>query len=131
MTALVFLLGFSIVGAVAAFGASLLGAWRSQALVELAEERGRVRLEELQTTVAGLQKTLDGQTAHFKDVEHQPLVQTVPAVLRPGLNLGKRSQVLRMHRNGEAAERIAAALEIPRQEVDLLIKVHRIVIASL
>ena len=131
MTPPVFLLGFSAVLAVTAIGLSLLSAWRSQALIELADERARARVAELQPTVAALQKALDSQTAQFKDEEHQPLPSSTPAAPRSGLNLSKRSQVLRMHRNGEAPDRIAAALAIPQQEVDLLIKVHRIVIASL
>ena len=48
-----------------------------------------------------------------------------------GLNLTKRAQVLRMHRRGDPPERIASLLEVPRQEVDLLIKVHRIIISQL
>jgi hypothetical protein len=35
-----------------------------------------------------------------------------------------------MHRHGEGAEQIAAALDLPRQEVELLLKVHRIVLSS-
>jgi hypothetical protein len=34
-----------------------------------------------------------------------------------------------MHRHGESAEQIAGALQVPRQEVDLLLKVHRIVLS--
>lgn len=41
------------------------------------------------------------------------------------LNLNKRGQVLRMRRRGENPETIAAALSIPRNEVDLLLKVHQ------
>jgi hypothetical protein len=44
--------------------------------------------------------------------------------------MSKRSQALRMHRQGERADQIAENLSLPRQEVDLLLKVHRIVIAS-
>jgi hypothetical protein len=36
-----------------------------------------------------------------------------------------------MHRRGEAPQKIAAALEIPRQEVELLLKVHRIVMSNI
>ncbi len=131
MTSTIFLLGFSAVLAVAAIGLSLLSAWRSQVLIQLVDDRARARTDELQATVAALQKALDGQAAQFRDVEHQSLAVSVPAIPRSGLNLGKRTQVLRMHRSGEAPDRIAAALEIPQQEVDLLLKVHRIVIASL
>jgi len=48
----------------------------------------------------------------------------VPAVGQP-LNLNKRGQVLRMRRRGENPETIAAALSIPQNEVDLLLKVHQ------
>lgn len=47
-----------------------------------------------------------------------------PAAGQP-LNLNKRGQVLRMRRRGENPETIAAALAIPRNEVDLLLKVHQ------
>ena len=58
------------------------------------------------------------------------VAEPVPTV-RPAMNLSKRSQALRMHRRGDPPEAIAAALSIPFQEVDLLIKVHRIVLATL
>jgi hypothetical protein len=45
--------------------------------------------------------------------------------------MNKRSQVLRMHRKGDAPEQIAIALEVPLQEVDLLLKVQRIVLHNL
>ena len=48
----------------------------------------------------------------------------VPASGQP-LNLNKRGQVLRMRRRGENPETIAAALSIPQNEVDLLLKVHQ------
>jgi hypothetical protein len=125
----ILVIGFSAVLSVAAIGVSLFAFWRSQALVKLVDERARVRVEELQTMVADLQKALDGQAVQLKEVEYLPPPTAVRAP-RAGLNLGKRSQVLRMHRNGDAAERIAVVLEVARQEVDLLIKVHRIVLAN-
>jgi len=41
-----------------------------------------------------------------------------------GLNLTKRAQVLRMHRRGESLATISAALQSPRNEIELLVKVH-------
>lgn len=38
-----------------------------------------------------------------------------------------RSKVLKMHRLGQSADRIAGALRVPKSEVDLLVKVHKIV----
>jgi hypothetical protein len=35
-----------------------------------------------------------------------------------------------MHRQGEASDQIAEALALPRQEIDLLLKVHRIVVSN-
>ena len=51
-----------------------------------------------------------------------------PPASRSGLNLSKRTQVLRLHRNGQSSAGIAETLALPRAEVDLLIKVHQIVV---
>ena len=47
-----------------------------------------------------------------------------PTPPRSGLNLTKRSQALQMFRRGETPQDIAAALSIPRNEVELLVKVQ-------
>ena len=49
-----------------------------------------------------------------------------PTAGQQALNLNKRGQVLRMRRRGENPETIAAALSLPRNEVDLLLKVHQL-----
>jgi hypothetical protein len=36
-----------------------------------------------------------------------------------------------MHRRGDPPEQIAAALDVPYQEIELLLKVHRIVLSSI
>jgi hypothetical protein len=41
-----------------------------------------------------------------------------------GINLSKRAQALRMCRRGESIATIAAALQTPRNEIDLLLKVR-------
>jgi hypothetical protein len=51
---------------------------------------------------------------------------TRPPSGQQALNLNKRGQVLRMRRRGENPETIAAALSLPRNEVDLLLKVHQL-----
>ena len=130
MTPPVFLLGFAIVLAVAAIGVSLFAVWRAQVLVVLADERARAGLEQCRAATTSLQKALDGLAAQVQDLSQQPSA-ALPPVPRAGLNLCKRSQVLRMHRKGDPPDRIAAALEVPLQEVDLLIKVHRIVLSNL
>ena len=74
--------------------------------------------------------TLEALAAQPYDLRNHPPVVPPPGLPKPGLNLSKRSHALRMHRRGEGAEQIASALELPRQEVDLLLKVHRSVLSS-
>jgi hypothetical protein len=47
-----------------------------------------------------------------------------PSPLHAGLNLGKRTHVLRLSRRGDAPDHIAATLCLPRREVELLLKIH-------
>jgi len=42
------------------------------------------------------------------------------------LNLTRRAQALRMRRRGESPATIAAALRLPRNEIDLLLKMQRL-----
>ena len=46
------------------------------------------------------------------------------------LNSTLRGKVLKMHRLGQPAERISEVLRIPRGQVDLLVKVHTIVMRT-
>jgi len=54
-----------------------------------------------------------------------PAVSATPRVA--ALNLTRRSQVLRLYHRGEMPEQIAAALGVPLNEVDLLLKVNKMV----
>jgi hypothetical protein len=61
----------------------------------------------------------------------QPIVQELampflPASLRAGLNLNKRVHAMRMMRRGEDVSHVAAALGVPRREVELLVRVQSI-----
>ena len=77
-----------------------------------------------------LRDTVEALAVQLHDLQKHPPFASPPGLPKPGLNLNKRSQALRMHRHGEGAEQIAYALDLPRQEVDLLLKVHRIVISN-
>ena len=78
--------------------------------------------------VLSAREGLNGLSAQVRDLPQPVASGPSPSVLRIGLNLNKRSQVIRLHRRGDSPTQIAAALEVPRQEVDLLLKVHRIVV---
>jgi len=54
----------------------------------------------------------------------EPAGTFVPTPLRAGLNLNKRVHAMRMLRRGEDISHIAAALGVPRREVELLIRVQ-------
>ncbi len=54
-----------------------------------------------------------------------------PPPPRSGLNLSKRSQALQMSRRGEKPQDIAVALSIPQNEVELMLKVQRMVLSGL
>lgn len=58
------------------------------------------------------------------DAEERAGVLVAPQPPKSGLNLNKRTQVIRMSRRGEQAEKIADMLNLPRREVELLLKVH-------
>jgi hypothetical protein len=78
---------------------------------------------ELRSQVADLNSRL-------RDAEERTGVLVQPTAPRSGLNLNKRSQVIRMSRRGEQAEKIAASLNLPHREVELLLKVHSRVVYS-
>lgn len=113
--------------ALAAAGLTLLRLCHVVALRRAAERLAAVGQE---AALAALQDSLNVLTARVEELELRPTAPLPPAAPKPGFNLGKRSQALRMHRRGDSPEQIAAALEISRQEVELLLKVHRIVLSS-
>lgn len=84
---------------------------------------------ELASEVQTLRSELESLASQIRDV--QPLQAQLAAPPRNGLNLAKRSQALRLNRHGSSPAQIAAALELPLQEVELLLKVDRIVIGNL
>jgi hypothetical protein len=77
-----------------------------------------------------LREGLEAMAMQLRDLQQHPNVPAPAGIPKAGFNLSKRSQALRLHRRGEAPEKIAAALDLPRQEVELLLKVHRIVIQN-
>lgn len=81
--------------------------------------RQRTRIEEMMAR-------LDEAERPAQPVAEEPAATFVPAPLRAGLNLNKRVHAMRMLRRGEDIGHIAAALGVPRREVELLIRVQSI-----
>ena len=78
--------------------------------------------------LSALREELDELRPRLRDLEEQTGMLVPPAPTRSGLNLSKRGQVLQMHRRGQSPEQISASLGLPVSEIDLLIKVHQIVL---
>ncbi|PWU02278.1 MAG: hypothetical protein C5B51_21160 [Terriglobia bacterium] len=114
----------------ASVGLSIALLFQTTSAARTAAGREHALREQLATEVEALRSGLDALAGEVHDLEVPAPVNVLPATPRPGLNLSKRSQVLRMHRRGEAPAQIANVLQIPRQEVELLIKVHRIVVSK-
>lgn len=93
------------------------GERRAMNVLEIGMDGSSERLRELEDRVCSLEQTL-------RDLEQS----SAAPVSASGINLTTRSQVLRRHRQGEDAAQIAAALGLPRTEVDLLLKVNRLVL---
>jgi hypothetical protein len=89
--------------------------------------RTRARDAQFEAAFEAAQQAMKGLAQQVDQLRKQS--PAPPA--RRSLNVTTRSQALRMHRRGDTPERIAAALEIPVQEVELLLRVHRIVLNHL
>ena len=109
---------------------SVFAVYRAHCMLREMDGRSRDRHSQWDSELQALRDTVDALAAQLHDLQNHPPVAPPPGLPKPGLNLSKRSHALRMHRRGEGAEQIASALELPRQEVDLLLKVHRIVLSS-
>ncbi|HVN06394.1 MAG TPA: hypothetical protein VMT86_18360 [Bryobacteraceae bacterium] len=102
-------------------------------LRSLARSRSEERrqLAALEAALADTRHAIQDSQADLREVEQQTGMLVAPAAARSGLNLSKRTQVLRLHRAGHDIAGIATTLSLPRAEVDLLVKVHRIVVEQI
>lgn len=92
-------------------------------------KRSRKHEEALETALNAVRVSLANLSKRLEQTERQTGLLVPPPPTLSGFNLSKRSQAIRMSRRGETPGQIAAALELPRGEVDLLLKVHRIVVS--
>jgi len=129
-----FLLPFAVLCSfgLAGVGLSFLALYQATTLGRAGERRTRERQSLLEASLESANETVAQLAADVRDLQQQPRVEFAPVPpARPALNISTRSQALRMHRRGDSASQIASALNVPLQEVDLLLKVHRIVLQNL
>jgi hypothetical protein len=115
----------------ALLGAGLLG---SLALWISARSAARAALREIEKLRISTEATIRDLTAQMQAMRAEPANETPPVpgpvINMQGFNLTTRTKVLRMHRRGETASSIAAALGVQHEEVELLLKLDRMLEAS-
>jgi hypothetical protein len=90
------------------------------------------RVAKLDKTIEELRQRALAVDTRVSRLELKPEPEPASATAQPGaLNLTRRSQAIQRSRRGESPGQIAAALNIPLGEVELLLKVHRMVVATL
>ncbi len=92
------------------------------------ENRHEEKVRELEHEIAAARAALEEFRVALREAQDHAGLLVPPTPPPSGLNLGKRAQALRLHRRGDSPESIAAALGLPRSEVELLVKVHQIVL---
>ncbi len=93
----------------------------------LCKLRNRVGKYEAQSVqLSGAIQNVIGKLAEWDENPTVP-PSNLSATLGDGLNTTLRTKVLKMSRLGQSSDRIAGTLRVPKGEVDLLLKVHRIV----
>jgi DNA-binding NarL/FixJ family response regulator len=117
--------------AMAALAVSLYALYGAQKLCHKAQVTMKTVREECAVAVEAAQARCTVIASELESAKSHPPVEILPGTPRPSMNLTRRSQALRLHRKGDSSERIAAALEVPTQEIDLLVKVHQIVLNNL
>jgi len=116
--------------ALGAVAVSFFAFFRAKAMTGAASHRMHDAQTQFEGETQALRQTVETLAAQVQGLHQQQRVAAAPVLPKPGLNLSKRSQALRMNRRGDAPDRIATAPDIPLREVELLIKVHRIVISN-
>ena len=85
----------------------------------------QLRCTSLELKMADLEKRLE-TTSALEPAEIRPATPAEMAYC--GINLTKRSQALRLHRQGNAPETIARNLGVAKGEVNLMLKLHKIIV---
>jgi hypothetical protein len=97
--------------------------------LELRRQSGQSGSRQVEETVDGLSAAFEQIRARLEDAI-QPAVVPSGWSANPSINLTRRGQVLRLSRRGDTARQIASTLGMRKGEVDLIIKVHQMVLSS-
>ena len=84
-------------------------------------------IEPLEATVAQLASEMHEFRERLGEREAREAERPAPAGWgqeTTGVNLNRRGQILRLRRRGRTVEEIATTLQMPRGEVELMVKVH-------
>lgn len=89
------------------------------------DRRHADEIKGLKQTCLRLEDLMLDVERRLQEAEERSAQLVPPPTSRSGLNLTKRTQAARMFRRGDQPEQIAATLCLPRNEVDLLLKVQK------
>lgn len=81
----------------------------------------RSEVDQLRSEISGLKSTLE-------ELQRMQAERQAALVPQASINLTKRGQILRMSRRGETPQHISAALSLPEKEVNLTLKVHKMML---
>jgi DNA-binding NarL/FixJ family response regulator len=110
-------------------GLSALLLLRAQAALREAHLVARAGDAVRAASVAELEARLETLSRAVRELERAP--SPAGAGPRAAMNIARRAQVLRLHKRGESVPAIAAALDLRQREVELLVKIHRMMVGGL
>jgi hypothetical protein len=98
----------------------------SLALWISAKIEARASRKRLQTFRLSMETTIRDLGARVEELQSAPAPMPSDVMTVQSLNLTTRARALRMHSRGEAVSNIAAKLGVRREEIDLLLKLERL-----
>jgi hypothetical protein len=117
--------------ALASLAVSVYALFNAHKLFHAAKIIAETARADCAAVAAAAQSQSNAIALELQTIKSQAPAGTLPGTAKAGMNLTRRSHALRLHRTGSSPEHIAASLEVPRQEVELLLKVHEIVLNNL
>jgi hypothetical protein len=99
---------------------------RANAIERLVRQDRRETVAAVDLLRAALRRVEAEAAQNRRDVE-QLTAMGAPVSMGQSVNMTKRAQALRMHRQGEPPEKIASVLGLPHREVVLLVKLQDVI----